>query len=65
VDGPSLMEFEQDEKNNLYKLWNRLSSGRYFPPPVKAVGSRNPGLAFGSLGSRPLLTGSRRRRWPC
>lgn len=33
VDGQSLAEFEQDEKNNLYKLWNRLSSGSYFPHP--------------------------------
>ncbi|WP_432838809.1 group II intron reverse transcriptase/maturase [Dactylosporangium sp. CA-092794] len=32
-----LAEFEQDEKNNLYRLWNRLSSGIYFPPPVRAV----------------------------
>ena len=37
VDGQSLAEFEQDEKNNLYRLWNRLSSGSYFPPPVRAV----------------------------
>jgi RNA-directed DNA polymerase len=37
VDGQSLAEFEQDEKDNLYKLWNRLSSGSYFPPPVRAV----------------------------
>lgn len=37
VDGQSLTEFEQDEKRNLYKLWNRLSSGSYFPPPVRAV----------------------------
>jgi group II intron reverse transcriptase/maturase len=37
VDGQSLAEFGQDEQNNLYKLWNRLSSGTYFPPPVKAV----------------------------
>ena len=37
VDGQSLVEFGQDEKNNLFKLWNRLSSGSYFPPPVKAV----------------------------
>lgn len=37
VDGQSLAEFEQDEKDNLYKLWNRLSSGTYFPPPVRAV----------------------------
>lgn len=37
VDGQSLAEFGQDEKNNLYRLWNRLSSGSYFPPPVRAV----------------------------
>jgi len=37
IDGQTLEEFEQDLKNNLYKLWNRLSSGSYFPPPVKAV----------------------------
>src|SRR5438132_4197 len=37
VDGESLNEFEIDLKRNLYKLWNRLSSGSYFPPPVKAV----------------------------
>jgi group II intron reverse transcriptase/maturase len=37
VDGCTVEEFEKDLKNNLYKLWNRLSSGTYFPPPVKAV----------------------------
>lgn len=37
VDNQSLADFEKDLKNNLYKLWNRLSSGTYFPPPVKAV----------------------------
>jgi RNA-directed DNA polymerase len=37
VDGQSLAEFEQDLKGNLYKLWNRMSSGSYFPAPVKAV----------------------------
>jgi RNA-directed DNA polymerase len=37
VDGQSIAEFEQDLKSNLYKLWNRLSSGSYFPPPVRAV----------------------------
>ncbi len=29
--------FEKDLQNNLYKIWNRMSSGSYFPPPVKAV----------------------------
>jgi len=37
VDRQSIAEFEQDLKNNLFKLWNRLSSGSYFPPPVRAV----------------------------
>jgi RNA-directed DNA polymerase len=37
VDGQSLGQFESDLKNNLYKLWNRMSSGSYFPPPVRAV----------------------------
>ena len=32
VDGQSIAEFEEDLKGNLYKLWNRLSSGTYFPP---------------------------------
>ncbi len=37
VDEQSIADFEADLKNNLYKLWNRMSSGTYFPPPVKAV----------------------------
>jgi len=37
VDGCSLGEFESDLRNNLYKIWNRMSSGSYFPLPVKAV----------------------------
>ena len=37
VDGESLMAFEQDRKNNLYKVWNRMSSGSYIPPPVRRV----------------------------
>ena len=37
VDGQSVEEFEADLQNNLYKIWNRMSSGTYFPPPVRAV----------------------------
>ena len=37
VDGIGLAEFEADLKGNLYKIWNRMSSGSYFPSPVKAV----------------------------
>jgi RNA-directed DNA polymerase len=37
VDGQTIADFEVDLGNNLYKLWNRLSSGSYFPPPVRRV----------------------------
>ena len=37
VDGQTIEQFEADLKSNLYKLWNRMSSGSYFPPPVRAV----------------------------
>ena len=37
VDGQSIADFEADLKNNLYKIWNRMSSGTYFPPAVRAV----------------------------
>ena len=35
VDGQSVAEFEAELSDNLYKLWNRMSSGSYFPPPVR------------------------------
>jgi group II intron reverse transcriptase/maturase len=37
VDGQSIAEFEENLSSNLYKLWNRMSSGSYFPPPVRRV----------------------------
>jgi group II intron reverse transcriptase/maturase len=37
VDGESVAGFEKDLKGNLYRIWNRMSSGTYFPPPVRAV----------------------------
>ena len=37
VDRQSIADFEAKLSSNLYKLWNRLSSGSYFPPPVRAV----------------------------
>lgn len=37
IDRQSLEDFELNLKDNLYKIWNRLSSGSYFPPPVMAV----------------------------
>jgi RNA-directed DNA polymerase len=37
VDDISVAQFEEKLKDNLYKLWNRMSSGSYMPPPVRAV----------------------------
>ena len=37
VDGQDLDQFEADLEGNLYKIWNRMSSGTWFPPPVRAV----------------------------
>lgn len=37
IDQQSLEDFDKNLKSNLYKIWNRLSSGSYFPPAVKAV----------------------------
>jgi RNA-directed DNA polymerase len=37
VDGVSIKDFEKKLQNNLYRIWNRMSSGTYFPPPVKRV----------------------------
>jgi RNA-directed DNA polymerase len=49
VDGQSIAACEEDLSKNLYKLWNRLSSGSYFPPPVKRVEIKKRGG-----GTRPL-----------
>jgi retron-type reverse transcriptase len=37
VDAESIADFEKDLKENLYKIWNRMSSASYFPPPVRSV----------------------------
>jgi hypothetical protein len=37
IDAQTLEKFDQDLGNNLYKLWNRMASGSYQPPPVKRV----------------------------
>lgn len=51
VDGQTLEEFEADLGNNLYRIWNRMSSGSYFPPPVRAVQILKPhGGGFRMLG---------------
>src|SRR5712692_6292596 len=37
IDGQTIQDFERDMSNNLYRIWNRMSSGSYFPPPVRRV----------------------------
>ncbi len=49
VDGQSIQEFEEKLTGNLYKLWNRLSSGSYLPPPVRRVD-----IPKANGGRRPL-----------
>lgn len=50
VDGESLRQFEADRRNQLYKIWNRLSSGSYFPPPVRFVEIEKAGGGLRPLG---------------
>jgi RNA-directed DNA polymerase len=63
VDEQSLAEFESDLKNNLYKIWNRLSSGTYFPPAVRAVEIPKPQGGVRVLGVPTSVTESRRPWW--
>jgi group II intron reverse transcriptase/maturase len=49
VDDQTIAEFEKDLKNNLYRLWNRMSSGSYMPSPVRRVD-----IPKGDGGTRPL-----------
>ena len=61
VDGESLAAFEKDLKDNLYKVWNRMSSGSYIPPPVRLVeipkdnGGKRP-LGIPTVGDRVAQT---------
>jgi len=49
VDEQTIEDFERDLKNNLYRVWNRMSSGSYFPPPVRTVK-----IPKANGGERPL-----------
>ena len=58
MDGQTIEAFEADLKGNLYRIWNRMSSGSYFPPPVRAVS-----IPKKSGGERSPGHSPRRRRW--
>ena len=50
IDDQTIEDFEKDLKDNLYKIWNRMSSGSYFPPPVRAVDIEKKGGGQRRLG---------------
>lgn len=50
IDEQSISDFEVELKNNLYKIWNRMSSGSYFPPPVRTVSIPKSGGGLRKLG---------------
>jgi len=56
IDGESLVAFEQQLPGNLYRVWNRLGSGSYLPPPVKAVGLPKAGGGIRPLGIPMVLS---------
>ena len=66
VDGQDLAEFEADPEGNLYKIWNRMSSGSYFPSPVRAVEIPKPHSSGTRMLGVPTIAGQdrpeRRRR---
>ncbi|MGK0169876.1 MAG: hypothetical protein ACI9W2_001599 [Gammaproteobacteria bacterium] len=49
ADGVTISQFEQDLSKNLYRVWNRMASGSYFPPPLKRVS-----IPKGDGRTRPL-----------
>jgi len=61
VDRQSIEDFEKDLRNNLYKIWNRMSSGTYFPPPVRLWKYRSTAEAREFSVCPPWPTGSRKR----
>ena len=50
LDGQSIEEFERDLKKNLYRIWNGISFGNYFPPPVRTVKIPKPNGEAKTLG---------------
>ena len=61
VDKVTMEDFETDLQGNLYKIWNRMSAGSYFPPPVKAVEIPKP-HGSGTRADVPHFSGGLSRR---
>ncbi|HYB30232.1 MAG TPA: hypothetical protein VEF89_26745 [Solirubrobacteraceae bacterium] len=59
ADGQHLEEFEADLADNLYRIWNRMSSGSYFPPPVRAVEIPKPHSPGARMLGVPTVTSYR------
>jgi RNA-directed DNA polymerase len=69
VEEESLADFEGNRPNNLSKLWNRLASGSYFPPPVRTVAIPKRGggqrmLGIPTVADRSAQTGVAMAREP-
>jgi len=64
VDGVAIEQYEQNLKDNLFKLWNRMSSGSYFPPPVQAVAIPKAGGGVRVLGVVGAEISSKPVTWP-
>lgn len=62
IDGETIEDFERDLKGNLYKIWNRMSSGSYFPPAVRAVAipKRSGGTRTLGIPVSPIVLPKRR-----
>jgi RNA-directed DNA polymerase len=60
VDGCTIEEYESDLRNRLYVTWNRMSSGSYFPPPVKPLRCRS----RPAVGSECWVCRQSRTEWP-
>lgn len=56
IDAVSMQEFDANRIENLYKLWNRMASGSYFPPPVKEVAIAKKDGSIRKLGIPTIST---------
>src|SRR5664280_2660745 len=63
ADGVTIEQFEQRLKDNLYRLWNRMTSGSYFPGPVQSGRWKSPRRAEPESSEYPTWSTGWRNRW--